>query len=53
MISLEEKISRFEKMYTGAITDILDEKGYRNCVLPHDLYPLVPGQRITGIAMPM
>ncbi|MEO0562211.1 MAG: RraA family protein [Chloroflexota bacterium] len=52
-ITLEDKIARFEQIYTGAITDILDEQGYRNCVLPHDLYPLVPGQRVTGTALPM
>lgn len=51
--TLEEKINRFEQIYTGAIADILDEKGCRNCVLPRDLYPLVPGQRVTGIALPM
>lgn len=52
-ITLQDKIDRFEKIYTGAISDILDEKGYRNCALPHDLHALVPGQRVTGIAMPM
>jgi len=52
-IILQEKIERYEKIYTGAITDILDEMGYHNCALPHDLKPLVPGQRVTGIALPM
>jgi 4-hydroxy-4-methyl-2-oxoglutarate aldolase len=52
-ITQDAKIARFEQIYTGAITDILDEKGYRNCVLPHDLRPLVPGQRVTGVALPM
>lgn len=46
-ISLQEKIKGYEKIYTGAITDILDEMGYHNCALPHDLKPLIPGQQIT------
>jgi 4-hydroxy-4-methyl-2-oxoglutarate aldolase len=52
-IPLQEKIERYEKIYTGAITDILDEMGYHNCTLPHDLKALVLGQRVTGIALPM
>lgn len=52
-IPLQEKIERYEKIYTGAITDILDEMGYHNCALSHDLKSLVPGQRVTGIAYPM
>jgi len=52
-ITLDNKIQRFEKIYTGAITDILDEMGYHHTALPHDLKPLVPGQRVTGIAYPM
>ncbi len=52
-ISLDEKISRFGRIYTGAITDILDEMGHTHTALPSSLQPLVPGQRITGIAYPM
>jgi regulator of RNase E activity RraA len=46
-------IERFEKIYTGAISDILDERGERDFALPNTLQPLLPGQRITGIAMPV
>ncbi len=52
-ISLEDKIRRFEKIYTGAVTDILDEMGYHNTALPHDLKPLIAATRLTGIAYPM
>ena len=52
-IPVNEMIERYERIYTGAIADILDEMGYRNCALPHSLKPLVPGQRITGTALPM
>ncbi len=48
-----EIIERFEKIYTGAISDILDERGEVNFGLPHTLQPLVPGQRLTGTAMPI
>ena len=48
-----EMIERYEKIYTGAISDILDERGERDFGLPHALRPLVPGQRVTGIAMPI
>jgi len=52
-IPVLEMIDRFEKIYTGAISDILDERGEKNFGLPHTLQPLVPGQRVTGIAMPI
>ena len=52
-IPILEMIERYEKIYTGAISDILDERGERNFGLPHRLRPLVPGQRITGTAMPI
>lgn len=48
-----EMIERYEKIYTGAISDILDERGEKDFGLPHGLQPLVPGQRITGTAMPI
>jgi len=32
--------------YTGAVTDILDEMGYRSRVLPHAIQSLVPRQML-------
>lgn len=52
-IPVLEIIERYEKIYTGAISDILDERGETNFGLPHILQPLVPGQRLTGVAMPI
>lgn len=52
-IPVLEMIERYEKIYTGAISDILDERGEKSFALPHTLQPLVPGQRVTGIAMPI
>ena len=37
--------------YTGAVTDILDEMGFRHQVLPHAIQSLVPGQTVAGRAL--
>jgi 4-hydroxy-4-methyl-2-oxoglutarate aldolase len=37
--------------YTGAISDILDEMGLREQVLPHQIRPLRPGQTMAGRAL--
>lgn len=49
---LDRLISRFAAVpYTGAITDVLDELGYRNQTLPRELRPLDPAATIAGRAM--
>ncbi len=37
--------------YTGAVTDILDELGYHEQILPHSIQSLVPGQTVAGRAL--
>ena len=37
--------------YTGAVTDILDEMGYRRQTLPHSIQSLVLGQTLAGRAL--
>ena len=37
--------------YTGAISDILDELGYPNQVLPHEIQSIAPGQTLAGRAL--
>ena len=37
--------------YTGAISDILDEMGLREQVLPHEIRPIQPGQTVAGRAL--
>jgi regulator of RNase E activity RraA len=37
--------------YTGVVTDILDEMGYRHQVLPHAIQCLVQGQTVAGRAL--
>ncbi len=44
---------RAAKLYTGALTDVLDELGERGCTLPPNLLPLREGMRLAGPAFPV
>jgi regulator of RNase E activity RraA len=48
---LIERLSRIP--YTGAISDILDEMGFQNQVLPKEIQSLHPGHTIAGRALTM
>jgi regulator of RNase E activity RraA len=41
---------RFAKIYTAAITDVMDEMGLQRQTLPSALQPLTPGMRMAGYA---
>lgn len=41
---------RFAKIYTAAITDVLDEMGLLRQTLPHAIHPLTPDMRLAGYA---
>ncbi len=45
--------ARFAAVYTGAISDVLDEMGYREQSLPSDIQGLSPEHRVAGVAMPV
>src|SRR5690348_14861536 len=47
---LEEIRGRFLSLYTGAISDILDKRGYRDQVLPHWIVPFTVANRVAGPA---
>ena len=47
-----EICERYEKLYTGAVADILDEKGFRRQCLGKELRPLLPERRAAGFAFP-
>ncbi|RPI07484.1 MAG: RraA family protein [Zetaproteobacteria bacterium] len=47
-----EICERYEKLYTGAVADILDEKGFRRQCLAKELRPLFPERRAAGFAFP-
>src|SRR5208283_5984450 len=48
---VDELCRRFSVIYTGAISDVLDEMGYRNQVLPAGIQGLTMDQKIAGVAM--
>jgi 4-hydroxy-4-methyl-2-oxoglutarate aldolase len=41
---------RFARIYTAAITDVLDELGLQRQTLPHTIQPLTPDMRLAGYA---
>jgi regulator of RNase E activity RraA len=48
---VDDVCRRFSVIYTGAISDVLDEMGYRNQVLPAAIQGLTMDQKIAGVAM--
>jgi 4-hydroxy-4-methyl-2-oxoglutarate aldolase len=48
--NVAEIAGRFMKLYTGAISDILDKRGYRNQVLPNSITPSTIANRVAGVA---
>jgi 4-hydroxy-4-methyl-2-oxoglutarate aldolase len=46
--STGELARRFAALYTGALTDVLDRRGYLQQTLPTELAPLRPGMRLAG-----
>ena len=47
---LADMAGRFLRLYTGAISDILDKNGYRNQVLPYYITPFTTVDRLAGVA---
>jgi 4-hydroxy-4-methyl-2-oxoglutarate aldolase len=41
---------RFARIYTAAITDVMDELGLLRQTLPHAIQPLIPDMRLAGYA---
>ena len=50
---VDDVCRRFSVIYTGAISDVLDEMGFHNQVLPPSIQALTMDQRVAGIAMPV
>jgi 4-hydroxy-4-methyl-2-oxoglutarate aldolase len=48
--NVAELANRFLRLYTGAISDILDKNGYRNQVLPCYITPFTTANRVAGMA---
>lgn len=51
-VSTADLCIRYARIYTAAITDVLDKRGYYNQTLPHDIVPLAPDTRLSGVAFP-
>jgi 4-hydroxy-4-methyl-2-oxoglutarate aldolase len=43
-------VTRYRRLYTGAIADILDKRGHRHQVLPHYVTPFTKSQSVAGPA---
>jgi 4-hydroxy-4-methyl-2-oxoglutarate aldolase len=50
---VEDVCKRFSLIYTGAISDVLDEMGYRHQVLPPEIQGLTLEHSVAGLAMPV
>ena len=50
-LPVDDVCGRFSVIYTGAISDVLDEMGYRNQVLPSDIQGLTLDHRVAGVAV--
>ena len=51
--NVDDVCRRFSLIYTGAISDVLDEMGCCNQVLPSSIQALTIDQRVAGVAMPV
>jgi regulator of RNase E activity RraA len=51
-LAARELCERYGKLYTAAITDVLDRHGHYHQTLPHDIVGLTPETRLAGIAFP-
>lgn len=49
--NVDDVCRRFSVIYTGAISDVLDEMGCRNRSLPSEIQALEMGQRVAGLAL--
>ncbi|MEI8244297.1 MAG: RraA family protein [Lentisphaerota bacterium] len=49
-VSNKELLERYEKIYTGAINDVLREFCLLEQALPHNIVPLLPNRTVAGIA---
>jgi regulator of RNase E activity RraA len=48
---MDDVCQRFSMIYTGAVSDVLDEMGHREYTLPSEIQGLTLDQKIAGVAM--
>ncbi|MFC7020792.1 MULTISPECIES: RraA family protein [Haloarcula] len=51
--SLAELTSRYERLYPGAVVDVLDDRGFEDQTMRAGIAPLRDGMRTAGIAYPV
>lgn len=51
-IPTPELCDRYASLYTGAVTDVLDDAGYQDQTLAPEIAPITPDHRLAGIAYP-
>src|SRR5262245_37563604 len=51
-IPISELCARYGRLYTAAVTDVMDHHGRYRQTLPHDIVGLTPGTRVAGVAFP-
>jgi regulator of RNase E activity RraA len=49
-MNMEEICERYKRLYAGAVYDVLEELGYPDQALSHDLVALSPGMKLAGPA---
>ena len=49
-MNMEEICERYKRLYAGAVYDVLEDLGYPDQALSHDLVALSPGMRLAGLA---
>ena len=48
--SLKDIRERYGRLYSGAVADMLDKKGFRNQILPYYITPFTQADRVCGFA---
>jgi regulator of RNase E activity RraA len=51
-IKLNELCDRYEQLYTGLVTDVLDSMGYKDQTMNSDIGPIDQSQIVAGVAFP-
>ena len=49
-LTMEQICERYKRLYAGAVYDVLEELGYPNQALSHELTALAPGMKLAGPA---
>jgi regulator of RNase E activity RraA len=49
-LTMEQICERYKRLYAGAVYDVLEELGYPNQALSHELVALAPGMKLAGPA---